>query len=163
MTIVTGPVTQLCWVTEDIAATEAFLTTNFGVPRWTRLPDIRFDPESCTFRGRPADFTVHVALGYLGDLQLEIIQPVSGESIYTEFLSSSPAGLHHLCFEVDDMPAALERAAAAGVDVVQAGSMMGGAMEFAYLDGSEHGVPYVELACLGADIRAFYESLKSGQ
>src|SRR5690349_8430378 len=118
MTIAGGPVTQLCWVTEDVAATEEFLTAHFGVARWTRLPDIRFDPEHCTLHGEPADFTVHVSLGYIGDLQLEIIQPVSGDSIYTEFLAVSPPGLHHLCFEVDDMDAALARAAEAGIEVV---------------------------------------------
>lgn len=160
MTIASGPVTQLCWVTEDIAATETVLSANFGVGAWTRLPDIRFDPESCMLHGEPADFTVHVSLGYAGDLQLEIIQPVSGDSIYTEFLAVSPPGLHHLCFEVDDMQVALASAADAGIEVVQAGSMMGGGMEFAYLDGAAHGVPYVELARLGPDIRAFYEAIK---
>lgn len=161
MSIATGPVTQLCWVTADIAATETFLSANFGVRSWTRLPDIHFDPENCTLHGRPADFVVHVSLGYIGDLQLEIIQPVSGDSIYTEFLAVSPPGLHHLCFEVDDMALALESARVAGVDIVQAGSMMGGGMEFAYLDGSAHGVPYVELAYLGPDIKAFYDALKN--
>ncbi len=162
MTIATAPVIQLCWVTEDIAATETFLSANFGVGSWTRLNDIRFDPESCTLHGEPADFTVHVSLGYAGDLQLEIIQPVAGESIYTEFLAVSPPGLHHLCFEVEDMATALESAREAGIEVVQAGSMMGGGMEFAYLDGSAHGVPYVELAYLGPDIKAFYEAIKTG-
>ncbi len=161
MTIATGPVTQLCWVTEDIAATEEYLTAHFGVAAWTRLPGIHFGPEDCTLHGQPADFTVHVSLGYIGDLQLEIIQPVSGESIYTEFLSSSPAGLHHLCFEVEDMEAALARAAEAGVEVVQAGSMMDGGMQFAYLDGAAHGVPYVELAWLGPEIRSFYDAIRS--
>lgn len=162
MTIATAPVTQLCWVTEDIGATETFLSANFGVPSWTRLPDIHFDPENCTLHGEPADFSVHVSLGYAGDLQLEIIQPVSGDSIYTEFLASSPPGLHHLCFEVEDMAVALASAAEAGIEVVQAGSMMGGGMKFAYLDGAAHGVPYVELAELGPDIRAFYEALRAG-
>lgn len=160
MTIATGPVTQLCWVTEDIEATERFLSSNFGVPAWTRLPDIRFGPEECTLRGEPADFTVHVSLGYAGDLQLEIIQPVSGDSIYTEFLAASGPGLHHLCFEVDDMAEALAAAAAAEVDVVQAGSMMGGGMEFAYLSGQAHGVPYVELARIGPEMRAFYDAIR---
>lgn len=162
MTIATGPVTQLCWVTEDIGATESFLTAQFGIASWTRMENIRFGPEECTLHGAPADFTVHVALGYAGDLQLEIIQPVSGDSIYTEFLAASGPGLHHLCFEVDDMPAALARAADAEVEVVQAGSMMGGAMEFAYLDGSAHGVPYVELARIGPEMRAFYDALRAG-
>lgn len=162
MTIATSPVIQLCWVTEDIAATETFLSTNFGVGAWTRLPDIRFDPENCTLHGEPADFTVHVSLGYAGDLQLEIIQPVSGDSIYSEFLAVSPPGLHHLCFEVEDMDEALDAARAAGVPVVQTGSMMGGGMRFAYLDGAAHGVPYVELAYLGPDIKAFYDAIKAG-
>ncbi len=161
MSIATGPVTQLCWVTEDIAATEAFLAAHFGVGGWTRLPDIHFDPASCTLHGEPADFVVHVSLGYVGDLQLEIIQPVRGDSIYTEFLAVSPPGLHHLCFEVEDMALALAEAAEAGIEVVQEGSMMGGAMKFAYLDGAAHGVPYVELAELGPDIRAFYETLRA--
>ena len=60
------------------------------------------------------------------------------------------------------MDAALAAAAEAGVSVVQEGSMMGGAMRFAYLDGAAHGVPYVELAWLGEDIRAFYAAIKNG-
>ena len=161
MSVATGPVTQLAWVVEDIEATERLLTTSFGVRAWTRLPDIHFDPEHCTVHGRPADFVVHVSLAYAGDLQLELIQPVRGESIYTEHLARSGPGLHHLCFEVDDLAAALAGAEADGLPVVQAGSMMDGAMEFAYLDGSAHGVPYVELARIGPDMAAFFAAIKA--
>jgi catechol 2,3-dioxygenase-like lactoylglutathione lyase family enzyme len=162
VTIAHGPVTQLAWVTEDLEATAALLSRSFDVGEWTRLPDIHFDPEHCTFHGRPADFVVHVALAYAGDLQLELIQPVRGDSIYTEFLARSGPGLHHLCFEVDDLAAARAAAEADGLPVVQAGSMMGGAMEFAYLDGSAHGVPYVELARIGPDLRAFFDAIRNG-
>ena len=162
MAIATGPVTQICWVTEDIAATEEFLSAQFGVPAWTRLPDIHFDPEHCTLHGEPADFVAHVSLGYAGDLQLELIQPVRGESIYTEFLAASPPGLHHLCFEVDDMDVALAAAADAGVDIVQAGSMMDGGMRFAYVDGAAGGAPYVELARIGPQMQAFYDAVRAG-
>lgn len=158
--IAAGPITQICWVVEDIAASERLLSAAFGAGAWTRLPDIRFDPENCTFRGEPADFTVHVSLAYSGDLQLELIQPVAGESIYTEFLARSGPGLHHVCYEVQDMAAALARAEQAGLPVVQAGSMMAGAMEFAYLDARAHGAPYVELARIGPDMRAFFDAIK---
>lgn len=160
MRIASGPVTQVCWVTEDIEATEEFLTAGFGVARWTRLPDIHFGPDTCTLRGEPADFVVHVSLGYAGHLQLELIQPVRGESIYSEFLADSGPGLHHVCFEVDDLALATAAAAESGVPVVQAGSMMGGEMEFAYLSGRAHGVPYVELARIGPRMRAFFDALK---
>jgi catechol 2,3-dioxygenase-like lactoylglutathione lyase family enzyme len=157
--IAPGPVSQVAWVVEDVAATEALLGDQFGVPRWTRIPDVHFGPDTCTFRGAPADFTVHVSLGYSGPLQLELIQPVRGDSIYTEFLTVSGPGLHHVCFEVDDIEAAVEAASAVGLEVLQRGSMMDGAMDFAYVDGGHAGVPYVELARIGPDMRAFFAAI----
>jgi catechol 2,3-dioxygenase-like lactoylglutathione lyase family enzyme len=160
--IASGPITQVAWVTDHIEATETLLRGQFGSGPWTRIPDVHFGPEHCTYRGEPADFTVHVSLAYLGDLQLELIQPVSGTSIYTEFLERGGPGLHHVCFEVDDIDAARARAEASGLAVVQAGSMMDGAMEFAYVDGSSAGAPYVELARIGPDMAAFFDAIRHG-
>ncbi len=161
MTIVTGPIIQICWVVDDIEAAEAFHTEQLGVGSWTRMADVRFGPEDATYRGAPADFTAHVALGYAGDLQLELIQPVAGRSIYTEFLSGTPSGgLHHVCFETDDLAAAIGRAEAAGLEVVMRGAMGGGLMSFAYVDGARWGAPYVEIVELTDEIRAFFAGIK---
>jgi catechol 2,3-dioxygenase-like lactoylglutathione lyase family enzyme len=45
----------------------------------------------------------------------ELIEPVAGASVHTEFLARSGPGLHHVCFAVDDIDAACARAAAGGV------------------------------------------------
>jgi catechol 2,3-dioxygenase-like lactoylglutathione lyase family enzyme len=160
MAVVSGPVIQTAWVVPDVAATEAHLSALTGIREWTRLPDIRFGPDACTFRGAPADFTAHISMAYVGDMQLELIQPVTGESIYSEFLDRTGGGLHHLCWEVDDLDAALARAAEAGMPAVQTGDMAGGSIRFAYLDGAAHGVPYVELAQLDEGMQAFYAAIK---
>lgn len=160
-TIASGPVTQIAWVTADIEATEKFLSTGFGAGTWTRMNDIRFAPEDCTLRGEPADFTIHVSLTYVGDLQLEVIQPVAGDSIYSEFLAANGPGLHHVCFDVHDMDVALGRAAELGLGVHQAGSMMGGEIKFAYLDGTSAGAPYIELAQIGPAMAELYDAIKS--
>ncbi len=160
MAIAEGPVIQLAWVTDDIAATERLLSEQFGVGAWTRLEDIRFGPEETTLRGQPVDFTIHVSLGYAGDLQLELIQPVSGETVHAEFLAAHGPGLHHVCFAVDDVGAACARAEEAGVPVLMRGSMMAGEIEFAYVDGSASGAPYVELARIGPAMQAFYDDVK---
>jgi len=162
MTIASGPVIQLCWVVDDIAAAEEFHTRHFGAGAWTRMPDVRFGPDEATYRGAPADFTAHVSLAYAGDLQLELIQPVEGESIYTEFLARSGPGLHHLCFETDDLGAAIGRARAAGLEIVQQGAMAGGLMSFAYVDGARWGAPYVEIVELTDDMRAFFAAIRQG-
>jgi catechol 2,3-dioxygenase-like lactoylglutathione lyase family enzyme len=161
MTIATGPITQVCWVVDDIEAAEEFHREQLGTAAWTRMPDVRFGPEDATYRGEPADFTAHVSLGYAGDLQLELIQPVTGRSIYTEFLSGTPrGGLHHVCFETDDLAAAVARAERAGLEVVMQGTMGGGLMSFAYVDGARWGAPYVELVELTDDIRAFFAGIR---
>ena len=161
MTIATGPITQVCWVVDDIEAAEEFHREQLGTAAWTRMADVRFGPEDATYRGEPADFTAHVSLGYAGDLQLELIQPVTGRSIYTEFLSGTPSGgLHHVCFETEDLAAALARAEQAGIEVVMQGTMGGGLMSFAYVDGARWGAPYVELVELTDDIRSFFAGIK---
>jgi catechol 2,3-dioxygenase-like lactoylglutathione lyase family enzyme len=161
VSITSGQLTQICWVTDDLEATSRLLSEQFGVGALTRLDDIEFTPETTTLRGEPVGFTCHIALGYAGDLQLELIQPVSGPTIHAEFLAEHGPGLHHVCFEVADMDAALAEAEAAGLPALMRGSMMDGEIEFAYLDGSAGGAPYVELARIGPQMRAFYDGIRA--
>jgi catechol 2,3-dioxygenase-like lactoylglutathione lyase family enzyme len=150
---------QIAWVTRDLDATENALTTLLGAKKWIRLPGVHFGPDACTYRGRPADFVADISLSYAGDTQLELIAPVAGESIYTEFLDRAGAGLHHICIEADDV----ERAVAErDADVVQRGVMPGG-MEFAYISADDAGVPYIEIAHISPEIRAFFDYIKQEQ
>ena len=158
--IASGPITQVAWVTDDLEATERLLTEQFGTGPWTRIPDVAFGAETTTLRGQPVEFVAHISLGYAGDLQLELIQPVSGRTVHAEFLEAHGPGLHHVCFEVEDVTASCEAAKAAGIPVLMRGSMMDGEIEFAYLDGSAAGAPYVELARIGPQMRDFYDSMR---
>jgi catechol 2,3-dioxygenase-like lactoylglutathione lyase family enzyme len=160
VTIASGPITQICWVTDDIDATERLLGEQFGVGAWTRIPDVEFGAETTTLRGEPVRFVAHISLGYAGELQLELIQPVEGPTIHSEFLAERGPGLHHVCFAVDDVDVACAAAETAGVPVLMRGSMMDGEIEFAYVDGSAAGAPYVELACVGPRMQAFYDAVK---
>lgn len=161
MTVAGGPVVQVAWVTDDIDATERLLSEQFGVGAWTRIPDVVFGPDTTTLRGEPVEMTLHVSLGYAGDLQLELIQPVSGPGIHREFLDAHGPGLHHVCFAVDDLPAACAAAEEGGLPVLMRGSMMDGEIEFAYVDGSAGGAPYVELARTGPQMQAFYDAIRA--
>ena len=159
--IASGPITQVAWVTDDVEATERLLSDQFGVRAWTRIPDVVFEASATTYRGRPTGLVAHVSLAYAGDLQLELIQPVSGESVHTEFLAANGPGLHHVCFETDDVSAACVSAEAAGHTVAMRGSMMDGEIDFAYLDCATAGAPYIELARIGPVMREFYDAVKS--
>lgn len=51
-----------------------------------------------------------------GDAELELLEPVSEEGPVTRFLERNGPGLHHLAFQVDDVAASLETAAAMGLE-----------------------------------------------
>ena len=97
-------------------------------------------------------------------MQLELIAPVQGESIYTEFLDRAGAGLHHICVETDDLERSTRRCATprSGAPVVQQGVMPGG-MQFAYVSAEQAGVPYIEIAHIPPEIRAFFDYVKQEQ
>lgn len=160
MSLVSGPIFQVCWVVADIDATERWFTETLGVPKWTRIPNVPFGPDHCRYRGAPADYVIHVSLGYAGDQQIELIQPVSGENLYTEHLETIGPGLHHVAWLVDDLDATLADAAARGITVTQQGGFPGAGMRFAYLDGAAAGAPHIELMELSPDMRGFFDSLR---
>lgn len=154
---------QIAWVAADLDATEAALTTMLGALRWIRLPAVHFAPDTCTYRGRPADFVADISLSYAGDTQLELIAPIRGDSIYTEFLDAHGPGLHHVCVEEPDAESFDARLRAAERDDTPAvceGTMPGG-MRFAYL--AAPGVPYLEIAYIPPEIRAFFDYVKKEQ
>jgi catechol 2,3-dioxygenase-like lactoylglutathione lyase family enzyme len=157
--------TQIAWVTRDLDATETALTGLLGVRKWVRIADVHFAPDTCSYLGRPADFVASISLSYLGDMQLELISPVRGESIYSDFLRDRGPGLHHICMEAespDGFDTALAEAADRGAVVVQQGVMPGG-IQFAYVSVPQAGVPFIEIAYISPEMRAFYDYIKREQ
>ena len=165
MTLPPQSPTQIAWVTPDLDATETALTGLLGVRKWVRIPDVHFAPDTCSYLGKPADFVASISLSYLGDMQLELISPVRGQNIYSDFLRESGPGLHHICVEAQSperFDAALSEAAAQGAPVVQQGVMPGG-IQFAYVSAPQAGVPFIEIAYVSPEMRAFYDYIKQEQ
>lgn len=156
---------QLAWVTHDLDATERMLSSLLGAKKWVRMPDVHFGPETCTHHGEPADHVAHISMSYAGDTQLELIAPVRGESVYTEFLNTSGPGLHHVCVEArdeDDFLVRLRDAELGGATIAAQGTMPGG-MRFAYVTAADAGVPYLEIAHVSPEVRAFFDYVKQEQ
>ena len=152
---------QIAWVTRDLDATERALSALLGAKTWVRMPDVHFGPQTCTHRGEPADFVASISLSYAGETQLELIAPVSGRSVYTEFLDAAGPGLHHICVEKADV--AQFEAALADADEILAQGVMPGGMRFAYVAAPAAGVPYLEIAYIPDEIRAFFDYIKQEQ
>jgi len=87
-------------------------------------------------RGEPAEFRMIGAETHLDGLDFELIQPVSGPSIYQEFLDTHGEGIQHIaCMQhsFGDSTAMKEHWARRGAKVLM-GGRIGESIEFYYLD-----------------------------
>jgi len=62
-----------------------------------------------------------IALAQVGGVQLELVQPVEGPSIYRDWLKEHGEGLHHMNFLVDDVDEACRMLSAQGFPSLQSG------------------------------------------
>jgi catechol 2,3-dioxygenase-like lactoylglutathione lyase family enzyme len=149
---------QFAYVVRDIAAAEAWFEKILGVPVWTRIENMAFGTE-CSYRGRPADYAADLSLGYMRDTQIELIQPLRGESLYTEFLESKGPGLHHIAFDVPDFDATLAALNESGLELLAKGQM-GPGSQFAYFDCDSAETSVVEILGFDEGMRAFMAQLE---
>jgi len=149
---------QIAYVVRDIAEGEAFFQKTMGVKKFTRLENITF-AEGCEMRGKPADCTAHLSLGYLKDIQLELIEHVRGESLYREFLDQKGPGLHHVAFLVPDFGQTIADLQSGGLPLAAHGSI-GPGNEFAYFDCEGPGFSVIEILGFDEATRGFMDALR---
>ncbi len=134
-------VSQVGIVVRDIEKTAAFYYSTFGVGPFAIVPEVKF--EGVILRGSPTNAKIKVAFAQSGPLQIELIQPLEGENIYTEFLDTKGEGLHHLGFQVDDFDSMLAEFRTKGIEPIFWLNL--GWMAFAYLNTETIGGVMFEL------------------
>ena len=127
-----GPVMQLSFCPADYDAALAHWIA-LGAGPFFEMHHVAL--ENVKFRGLPSPIDFSMALGYLGDIQIELIrQHNDAPSMYTEWRAEGREGLQHMCVLVDDIAEARRRVAAQGGTVLQEGDLPGGAGAVIYVD-----------------------------
>ena len=84
---------------------------------------------------------VKIAFLPIGDCEIELVEPTAADSGVARFLEKRGEGLHHICFEVEDIEAALRDLAAKGVRLIDRQPRQGAIGRVAFLHPkSAHGV-----------------------
>jgi len=95
--------------------------------------------------GKPAPEVKNlVRVAQMGQVQFELVQPVSGESVQKEFLESRGEGINHLGFLVDDLDNEVAKLVEKGFKVTNSVKFIGGG-GVAYLDTDKVGGVMFEL------------------
>ena len=103
-------------------------------------------------REHVASEAVDVAFLPVGDSKIELLQPVDNESGVARYLEKRGSGMHHICFEVDDIKAALQKLKSANVQLINEVPTVGAdGRKFAFIHPKSASGVLVELYELKAD------------
>jgi hypothetical protein len=152
---------QVAYVTPDIDAAVAAYESTLGGPRFLINRDVA--PNDQTYLGKPAELVFHAALAYVGNIQIEIIQPVQGETIYNECIENRTSGLvyHHVGYESPSLESywdTYRQIEQAGCPAAQTGVF--GETVYAYFDFRSEIGTYLEIIWLDKPTRKMYDSIR---
>jgi methylmalonyl-CoA/ethylmalonyl-CoA epimerase len=127
-----GEICQIGIVVRDLQkATDNYWST-LGIGPWMT---VRIEPpllRDVTMRGIPVEASMLAAIAQSGSIQLELIEPLEGPSIWKEFLEERGEGLHHVQSLVQDPDVVLAAFREMGVDMLMSGRI--GDNIFYYMD-----------------------------
>lgn len=137
---------QIGIVVRDLDKTIEHLTS-LGLGPFQRTEAIH---PSTRMRGRKVSYEVKLGFAQQGPVQIELIEYQRGETIQKEFLDEKGEGLHHICFQVKDINATVEKFTKKGIKVLQEDRFIGGG-GLAYLGTDEIGGIIIEVVQLPPD------------
>jgi methylmalonyl-CoA/ethylmalonyl-CoA epimerase len=91
-----GEIHQLGIVVSDLQKGVDNYWEKLGIGPWMT---VRIEPPllmDVTLRGKPVEASMIAAVAQSGSIQLELIQPLEGPSLWKEFLEERGGGLHHV-------------------------------------------------------------------
>ena len=130
----TTMVTQVGIIVQDIEAKARAWSEILGLP----LPEIivtdTFELARTEYQGQPTTAQAKLAFFHLGQVDLELIEPIGEPSTWKDQLNQHGSSLHHIAFQIKGMSEKIAYLDAKGVPLVQRGEYTGG--RYAYMDGN---------------------------
>jgi len=100
------PVSQIGVVVREIERAVSYFSSIFGIGPFTVYD---WSPDKHWVREEPSHLKLRMGKTMWGNVELELIQPLEGKSLHTDFLDTSGEGLHHLGFNVVNYDKVFER------------------------------------------------------
>lgn len=91
--------TQIAWVVEDVEKSKTFFQEMLGVANFSPTITTRLKEYDGTYYGEPSDAENFVSMAYSGETFIELIQPISGKSIFKDYIDNNPVGgVQHIAY-----------------------------------------------------------------
>jgi methylmalonyl-CoA/ethylmalonyl-CoA epimerase len=132
-----GNLVQVCVVTRDHRRTlDGFV--RLGIGPWAIRTVGSSSLKNTTYRGQPAEFSMKICLANSQNMNWEIIEPISGPSIYADFLERHGDGVQHLAFNCNGIKyeERVRQFEDRGYQAIQTGIILGG-IDFHYYSAED--------------------------
>jgi methylmalonyl-CoA/ethylmalonyl-CoA epimerase len=139
----TNTVTQVGLVVGNIEEAVQAWSALLGVPAPDILITDTVDVAHTEYRQHATPARAKLAFFHLGQVDLELIEPIGEPSTWRDQLEEHGPSLHHIAFQVKGMADRLEALAACDLPLLQRGDYTGG--RYAYLDSSKRYGAILEL------------------
>lgn len=128
---------QVAIVTRDIEGSAKRWAAVLGMPVPSVTTTRPGHEVRVVYRGRPSSGQAKLAFFRLGQVVLELIEPVGGDTSWKQFLDQHGEGVQHLGFQVENLDAAIARAGRAGMPVLHRGRYDRDNGDYVYIDSEK--------------------------
>ena len=120
-------ISQFGYVYKDIEKTAKILEEKLDLPKFgiMELPE-----DTILYRSKESKVKYKMGFSRLGEIQIELIQLLSGECIYSEFLNDGKEGLHHVGIYVEELEPYAKRMKEKGFESIQSGIIASQAYDY---------------------------------
>ncbi len=136
-------VTQVAIVVRDIEQAVEAWSALLNMPRPNIILTDTLETAHTLYRGDPTPARAKLAFFPLGQVTLELIEPLGEPSTWNDQLVQHGQSLHHIAFQIKGMQDRVDELSAHGMHLIQSGDYTGG--RYAYVDGQERFGAVVEL------------------
>jgi len=123
-------VTQVGIVVRDIEASVERYSRVFGVEKPPIIISDGYDKAKTTFVGDPTSARAKLAFFKMGQVEIELMEPIGGPSSWQQFLEEKGEGVHHIAFVTKDTKKLVNFLGQQGIEEVQHGYFEGGMYTF---------------------------------
>lgn len=126
---------HICIVVKDIEKTKSYYES-LGIGAWIEYPPL-VEYTKLNVIDEKGFFASRFVYTKIGDLQLQLVQPGEGKTIYKEFLEKNGEGVFHIGFEVADIDTVDKQLTDNGLKILASGRRDDGS-GFSYYDTRQH-------------------------
>jgi len=122
----TTTVVQIGMVVRDIERSAQYYSEVFDLPKPKIVITDEYEKARTSFEGEPTEARAKLAFFSMGQVSLELIEPIGRPSTWGRFLDEKGEGVHHIAFHVKGTDQVVQALGAHGIPAEQQGHYTGG-------------------------------------